>query len=133
MHTMEINETLTLIIVVKSHFLIPLPPRRSSVCDNMWIRVQWAFPFLHPRFSPSVLCVPSPAKEEETKRWSERERAISFHLFIYITHYTLFGPLNLMGQSSELGWAHKKMSNPHYGPWWKNKITLIYDIITLIM
>ena len=42
-----------------------------------------------------------------------------------------------MGQSSELGWAHKKsssnVSNPIMEHNAKIKITLIYDIITLIM
>ena len=89
---------LSLINVVENHFLDEAQP--VMVCESKFNEL---FHFLYPRFNPSVLCVPSPTKEEETKRWSERERAISFHLFIYITHYTLFGPLNLMGQSSELG------------------------------
>ena len=42
-----------------------------------------------------------------------------------------------MGQSSELGWAHKKsnnnVSNPIMEHNAKIKITLIYGIITLIM
>ena len=44
-----------------------------------------------------------------------------------------------MGQSSELGWAHKKkikqqyVSSPIMDHNAKNKLTLIYDIIKLIM
>ena len=55
------------------------------------------FPFLYPRFSPSVLCVPSPAKEEEDREM-ERERELFLFTYIYIYKYhalhTLFGPLD---------------------------------------
>ena len=58
------------------------------------------FPFLHPRFSPSVLCMPSPAKEEEEDREMKRERELSLFTYIYIYHglHTLFEQLDLMGQ-----------------------------------
>ena len=64
------------------------------------------FPFLHPRFSPSVLCVPSLAKEEEDREMErEKESYLYALIYIYIYHalHTLFGPLNLMGQSNKLG------------------------------
>ena len=37
--------------------------------------------------------------------------SLSIYIYIYCTLHTLVGRLDLMGQSSELGWAHKKSSN----------------------
>ena len=60
-------------------------------------------------------------------------------IYIYITHitHTQFGPLDLMGQSSELGWAHRNQAIICPTPLWttmqKIKLTPIYGIIKLIM
>ena len=60
-------------------------------------------------------------------------------IHICITHitHTQFGPLDLMGQSSELGWAHRYQAIICPTPLWttmqKIKLTPIYGIIKLIM
>ena len=89
---------LSLINVVENHFLDEAQP--VMVCESKFNEL---FHFLYPRFNPSVLCVPSPTKEEEDREM-ERERELSFffHLYICALH-TLFGPLDLIDQSSELG------------------------------
>ena len=124
----------------KAIFVLHWCPIICSICDDMKIRVQWALPFLHPRFNLCVLsrqmCSACPflAQEEEVFLCTY------IYIYIYIYHilHTLFESLDLMGQSSELGWVHKKSSNnmcptPLWTTMQKNKITLIYDIITLIM
>ena len=38
---------------------------------------------------------------------------IYIYIYIYYTLHTLFGPLDLMSQSSELEWAHKKIKQQY--------------------
>ena len=79
----------------------------------MRIRDQWALPFPPQKFSPSVsVC------------GEEKEESLQMHIYIYYTLYTLFGPLDLIGQSSELGEPIKNQAiicvKSHYGPQYKN-------------
>ena len=91
-----------------------------QVRDGMRIKDQWALPFPPQKFNPSVSVCACSALQEKKKRSLSK----CTYIYIYITHYTLFGSLDLMGQSSELGWAHKKSSNNMcpipYGPQCKN-------------
>ena len=49
---------------------------------------------------------------------------IYIYIYIYYTLYILFGPLDLIGQSSELGESIKNQAiicvKSHYGPQYKN-------------
>ena len=90
-----------------------------------------------PKFSSKCKCVCGcrECSPREEKRLLSKMHT---HLYIYYTLHILFGRLDLMGQSNELGWAHKKSSNnmcpvPLWTTMQKNKLTLIYDIIKLIM
>ena len=73
------------------------------------------FPCL-PKFSPKwSVCVCLPGVLSKEKKWCSSKKCnhISLYIYIYIyyTLHTLVGRLDLMGQSSELGWVHKKSSN----------------------
>ena len=59
-----------------------------------------------------------------SKRRKEESPNAHISQYIYYTLHTLFGSLDLMGQSSELEWAHKKIkqqcAKSHYKPQYKN-------------
>ena len=84
----------------------------------------WIFPF----YAQNNLCVLWGVRVIRallnTKRKTKQDRTTTclFSLiYIYILHitHTQFGPLDLMSQLSELGWAHRNqaiMCPTHYGP-----------------
>ena len=129
---MAINEMLNLINTMESHFCTPL------VSKNM-LSLWW---YENPGSMSSSLSTP---KIQSVCALKTSVQCMPFfqpkkkkYIYIYHTLHTLFGPLDLMGKSSKFGWAHKKSSNNMCpAPLWtimqKNKITLIYDVITLIM
>ena len=109
-----IDEMLTLINPMESHFRAPLvsknmlspwwcenPGSMSSSLSSPKIQSMCAL-------KTNVQCMPF---------FNPRRRSLPLHLYIYIyihiyyTLHTLFGLLYLMGQSSKLGWGHKKPSN----------------------
>ena len=109
---MAINEMLTLINAMKSHFHAPL------VSKNM-LSLWW---YKNPSSMSSSLSTPKIQSMCSLKSaysvcpfQPPRRRSLHLHLCIYINKYihiyhtfhTLFGPLDLMGQSSELGWWPK--------------------------
>ena len=55
--------------------------------------------------------VRSALQREEKRVLSKMHTHLYIYIYIYYTLHTLFGRLDLIGQSSELGWAHKKSSN----------------------
>ena len=93
-------------------FLLPLISNKflfGCVMVREW-GINELFPCL-PKFSLkwSVwVCLPGVLSKEK-KGCSPKK--MQTHLYIYYTLHTLVGRLDLMGQSSELGWAHKKSSN----------------------
>ena len=67
-----------------------------------------------PKFSPKwgvCVCVfVGSALQREEKRVVPQMHT-HLYIYIYYTLHTLVGRLDLMGQSRELGWAHKKSSS----------------------
>ena len=78
-----------------------------SIHEGEKPRVQLALPFQHPKecalkslFMQSLL-----SPKEKTEQNGIATLALYIYIYIYIFHitHTQFGPLDLMGQSSELG------------------------------
>ena len=97
-------------------FLLPLISN-NLLSECVMVR-EWGINELFPcllKFSPkwSVwVCLPGVlSKEKKIGCFSKKCKHISLYIYIYYILHTLFGRLDLMGQSSELGWAHKKSSN----------------------
>ena len=70
------------------------------------------FPCL-PKFSPKCkcVCVCQECSPKRRKKSALQNAHTSIYIYIYYTLHTLVGRLDLMSQSSELGWAHKKSNN----------------------
>ena len=133
----------TLIDPIKSHSCAPLVFK--DTLSSWWSKrsgFNELFPFLHPKYSPCV------CSEEfvqyvlflTLKREQNRIKTIFFPLCVYIyiyIPYIIHTDWTTWLNVSELGWVHKKSNNNVSSPIMdhnsKIKITLIYDIITLIM
>ena len=138
-------QSVTLVHALGSHFFSPF--LSNNLLSGCVMLRGWAinelFPLI-PKIQSKVECVrvwPGVFFKEKKRESSPPPKAhtpLYIYIYIYCTLHTLVGRLDLMGQSSELGWAHKKSSNnlcpvPLWTTMQKHKLTLIYDIIKLIM
>ena len=111
-------QSVTLVRALGSHFCSPLIS--NNLLSGCVMVREWGINELFPcllKFSPKwsvwVCLLGVLSKEKKIGCSSKKCKHISLYIYIYIyyTLYTLFGWLDLMGQSSELEWAHKKSSN----------------------
>ena len=107
------NSTSYLGLCHRKPFLLPLISNKLlSGCAMVWeLGINELFPCL-PKFNPKCkcVCVCRECSPREEKRMLSKMHT-HLYIYIYYTLHTLFGRLDLMGQSSELGWTYKKSSN----------------------
>ena len=114
---MRINEMFTLINPMESHFRASLVSKNtlsSWWCENPGsMSSSLSTPKIQFVCSLKSACSVCPFSAPKKNRNLHLHLCIytNKYIHIYYTLHTLFGPLDLMGQSSKLGWTHKKSSN----------------------